>query len=300
MASCFTQWSPVWRWTHKHANRYDIYHTLLFLKRILTTCILVIEVITLVLSIIIFILFLWFFVSPLFFNRSRPPPPRPIDVEDAYFVDENIRTRPPHIPGPLCASLNTYRAINTQKPTSPPLSVASPPPAYTSCPTSLTRTDGAFPFFSRLATSESTGSAHRGYQQHHRSFRNMFGAQNVLPRSFSAPLPISKPIPHPEHPLPGPDILAGSLVNSRKASGPETTILRPCAAPHAVSDSTLHPPAIYLPSQAVVHNVRDTLCRSFSEGGPRFPVGRFSARSGRRTISGQDISITSSKIGLAF
>ncbi|KAF8196093.1 hypothetical protein BJ912DRAFT_127003 [Pholiota molesta] len=259
-------------------------------------------VIALVLSIIIFILFLWFFLSPLVLNRSRlHPPPRPIDVEDAYFIDENIRTPPPHIPGLLCGSLNTHRVINTHKSTSPPLSIASPPPAYTPRPASPSKTDSTFPFLSRLSTSRSTGSAQR-----HRSFRNIFGAQHALPRSPSAPLPwpISKPIPHPEHPLPGPDVLPdppeGS--RSRKASRPDTTLLRPCAAPHAVSDSTLHPPAIYLPSQAVVHNVRDTLCRSFSEGESlaRFPVGRFSARSGRRTTSGQDISITSSKIGLAF
>ncbi|CAA7261211.1 unnamed protein product [Cyclocybe aegerita] len=73
----------------------------------------------------------------------------------------------------------------------------------------------------------------------------------TLSRKPTARLKISKPIPHPEGPLPGPRLSIESL-----PPGPRTTFVRPCVAPHYVTGSILHPPAIFLPSpsQAVIYH----------------------------------------------
>ena len=126
-------------------------------------------------------------------------------------------------------------------------SIASPPPAYSWGPSlpSYPGSISARPFFSRSNSNSSTGG-----MQRRSSFRRLLDALPRLSRSASAPLVISKPIPLPEFPLPGPEVLTES--DARR-----TTVVHPPAAPsRSVSDSMLHPPTAYLPapSQAVVHN----------------------------------------------
>lgn len=122
-------------------------------------------------------------------------------------------------------------------------SVASPPPAYSWGPSLPSYPGSVRPFFSR---SHSTA----GGVQRRSSFRRLLDALPRLTRSASAPLVISKPIPLPEFPLPGPEVLTES--DARR-----TTVVHPPAALwRSVSDSMLHPPTAYLPApcQAVVHN----------------------------------------------
>ncbi|KAF9479337.1 hypothetical protein BDN70DRAFT_993547 [Pholiota conissans] len=281
-------------------------------------------VIAVVLSLVLLILFLWFFLSPRLFSRRHRPPHTPLDMEDAYFVDENVRTRPPHINGAVDDDSSTTTEFKDTKNTQTPSTVASPPPAYSACPNSPHGMDNALPFFTRLT--RGSGGSRRGYPYPYarpqRSFRHLLGGvQHMLTRSVSAPLPISKPIPHPESPLPGHDILATSNSTSNaniptQQEHEETTALRPGVAPLSVSANTLHPPSIYLPSpsQAVVYNAnpninsRDSLSRSSSDS--RFlSTQRFSANFGfgwaahSSTGAGtaeRDVSVTSSNIGIAF
>ncbi|KAH9484098.1 hypothetical protein JR316_0003578 [Psilocybe cubensis] len=109
----------------------------------------------------------------------------------------------------------------------------------------------------------------------------------------SNPPSISKPIMHPEGPLPGPRIEVEYL------KSPKAT-LKPCIAPRSMQHGVVQLPAIYLPSpsQAYIFNnkespsVKDRSKHFLSVGGG----GSFASHGPPKL----DLAYSSSQIGLAF
>ncbi|KAF8957820.1 hypothetical protein BDZ97DRAFT_75887 [Flammula alnicola] len=99
-------------------------------------------VITLILSVILFILLLWFFLSPSFLRKDRSTSslPQPIDLEDLYFVDENVKH---YNQRPRNALVCDPDQLDD---------TLSPPPAYASRPNSSAQE--SLPFFHKSSTAD--------------------------------------------------------------------------------------------------------------------------------------------------
>ncbi len=240
-------------------------------------------VVALILSIVLFILFLWFFLSPHFVQRDvSQTPPRPdrprgrLLRRREHLAHLAVRLGRAHAQGGALPrrALHRLPAARVQLGAEPPFLPGQQRP----------------PFI--LA------------QQQHRGGR---AAPLIVPpparrpsprltRSASAPPVISKPIPLPEFPLPGPEVLTES--DARR-----TTVVHPPAAPsRSVSDSMLHPPSAHLPapSQAVVHDGttrRPLTVSQRSLGYLNASSSRYSQFPGAPDL---DASVASSRIGLAL
>lgn len=196
-------------------------------------------------------------------------------------------------------------AINSRSRT-----LMTPPPAYTAG-----RARQMYPSPSDAHTFPTRCAPGSGRASASGSLRRLFN----LARSASAPPVISKPIPLPESPLPGPDINVVEIQRISRASSmdplTERTIIHPCTAPRSVSASMLHFPELYIPapSQAVVHSHGNILRRSLTVQVNR-PISESDARrsadasnyrksSSLFTIPAEinlDTSVASSRIGMAF
>lgn len=258
-------------------------------------------VIALLLSVFLFSLCLIFFFSPACTHRERPP--MPIDLEDAYFIDENTKRRLPSF-----ARTSAYNSIAMEypqkklnHPKNTYFSFPPPPPAYTSRPGSPALSSDDWSFNSLLGRVSSRKSdfpakSSNGFRFLKLSIPAFFYRSYRTP---STPISISKPMPQPEVPLPGPDILAESDIQKQVL---DTTVIRPCIG-KSVSEHILHPSTsdLHMPSRAHVYD-RDTF--SVAQQNSHYLTAVHSQRSSTRLSGTQShgsiSSVTSSMIGIAF
>ncbi|KDR70390.1 hypothetical protein GALMADRAFT_254845 [Galerina marginata CBS 339.88] len=241
--------------------------------------------IVVVLVLIIVALALYFFyLSPYCVKPdSIRVQPRPLDLEDAVFTQPyspsqrvafirspyeaferytdkdkseieplNQHNTLPALPK-FCAS--RYPVGSTRDVSTPP------PPAYTSFPHASVPSPWDITYFQSLNTS-SPSPLGGG-----RKKRSFFSIPRMWIRTPS-PLVISKPIMHPEDPIPGPSIEHRcehryEHEDESEHLSTDTTFLRPCAASHSVSDTIRHfsSKCLPMPSRAYVHN-RDSISSS--------------------------------------
>lgn len=254
------------------------------------------------LFVVVLVLYVLFYIGHIWAKKAAAMIPQgPLDPEDRFFTDEfcTRSSRFAFVKSPydafsrftdqvadsgahegrsnrslLCSG--TKLVLNTSV-----QGTAAPPPAYTS-PRSTTAPhchwSSSFSFLNQPPPP----------REHKRSLTSL---PKIKIKKQKRPF-ISKPISHPEGPLPGPPTLEFESADSF------TALLKPCMAPHDMSYKDLHAPTIHLPtpSQAYVHHRYSGDGTNRTGNSSRF----LSLSSG---VFGQpklDVSIASSKIGLAF
>jgi hypothetical protein len=209
--------------------------------------------------------FLWLCVSPLIFKTK--PMPAPVDPENAYFLGKGEKRSSPFSyerkTPPYNYRYRHYRPSMTAKSANPKMtaqwlkaqsawttttvdSLATPPPAYRS---SSTRTP--LSAMDTTTFSSFTYTPMSAYKATHRVLRKKSTIPSIkITRSPSMPT-ISRPIPHPDVPLPGPRLDLESNDMS------DTTFLHPNAMPESPIMKT---PMVSqpMPYTAVVHANNNT------------------------------------------
>lgn len=264
----------------------------------------------LLLAFIVFVLYVIFSIGHLCASRAANViPPGPLDPEDRILIEkEHVRSsRFAFVKSPYDAFSRyteqvafsgahkgrsnrslPYSGTKLVSITSPQGTTPSlPPPAYKSpSPSSI-------PHWSAPHWSDSYSfpDTHKTPLNPCAIPKRRFAAIPKLRIRKTIPPSVSKPIMHPEEPLPGPPIESEYLKS-------QSATLKPCIAPRSMYNHVVHPPAIYLPSpsQAYVFNNRDS--PSVREKNKHFlSVGGPSASSGPPKL---DLAFASYNIGLAF
>jgi len=276
-------------------------------------------VLVITLSLFMFAGFLWLLISPLIFKTKHIP--AHIDSDNAYFLDKGEKGHSPFSYERKPPSYNYryrhYRSpANSANPkmstqwlkaqsawtTTSTDSLATPPPAYRSI---STRTLPSAMYSTTFSSFVYTPTP--AYRATRRALRKSTVPSIKITRSSTIPT-ISRPIPHPDFPLPGPRL------DLELDDGSNTTFLRPNATPRESESASInHTPAAHLPipGTTVVHandNINATATRiETNDNGHDHPEfnSRVSWRFSQFFVDWdkQDFSATSisdSKIGIAL
>ena len=218
-------------------------------------------VLVITLSLFMFAGFLWLLISPLIFKTKHIP--AHIDPENAYFLEKDKKGPSPFSYERKPPSYN-YRHWHYRSPTNqanPKMStqwlkaqsawtttsmdpLTTPPPAYRSISTRTTPSVMDSTTFSSFVYTPTPA-----YKANRRAFRKSTIPSINITRSPTIP-PISRPIPHPDSPLPGPRL--DLELDDRS----DTTFLRPNTTPRESESASInHTPAAHppMPCTAVVH-----------------------------------------------
>ncbi|KIM37030.1 hypothetical protein M413DRAFT_31193 [Hebeloma cylindrosporum] len=228
------------------------------------------KILVITLSLFLFAGFLWLCVCPFIFKSKQSVH---IDPENAYFLDKDEKRPSPFSyerkPPPYSYRYGHYRSMSA-KSASPGMttqwlkaqnawattaedSVTTPPPSYRSGSTRSTQSS-AMDTSTLSSFIYTTRSAYKATQK--RALRKSTIPSIKITRS-STVLSISHPIPHPDGPLPGPQL------DMEVNDGSGTTFLHPEATSgdtESPTSTTYSPPPVYLPipCTAVVHENNNT------------------------------------------